>query len=129
MPNKLSSKKRRQINKNKQKTDIRETSSRKAIINNLSYSNKKQLPVFILAVKKSLAKTQDIDIAIIGTYISFAVCHLKEAQIFVISMKNIQYQAKNKVRAEINSKSIIPKKYHDFLNIFLKKKSDILFLH
>ena len=44
-PNKLSSKKRRQINKSKRKASIEESSSRKATINSLESSNKKELPI------------------------------------------------------------------------------------
>ena len=46
-PNKLSSKKKRQINKSKQKTSITKTSLRKAIISSLDSSNKKKLPILI----------------------------------------------------------------------------------
>ena len=56
-PNKLSSKKRRQINKSMRKTSIGETSSRKATISSLSSSDKKELPVPIPA-KKNI-KTED----------------------------------------------------------------------
>ena len=42
-------------------------------------------------------------------------------------MKNMQYQAKKNVRAETNLKNIEPKKYHDFFDIFSKKKLDTFF--
>ena len=90
-PNKFSSKKMRQINKSKQKTSIRKTSSKKTTISNLDSSIKKELPVSILAIKKSDPKAKDIDIAIIGADAYRAVCRLKEAQVFAISMKDIQY--------------------------------------
>ena len=89
MPKKLSSKKRRQINKNIQMTSIRETSSRKAIISSLGSSDRKELPVPILAIKTLEPKAKDIDIAIIGEDAYRAACHLKEAQVFAISMKDI----------------------------------------
>ena len=44
-PNKLFSKKMRQINKSKRKTSIGETSSKKAIISSLDSFDKKELPV------------------------------------------------------------------------------------
>lgn len=44
-------------------------------------------------------------------------------------MNNIQYQAKKKARAKTNPKNIIPKKYHIFLNVFLKIEFDIFPLH
>lgn len=89
MPNKLSGKKRRQINKNKQKASIRGTSLRKAIINSLNSSNKKELLVPILAIKTLEPKTQDIDIAIVSADASCVACPLKGAQVFVVSMTDI----------------------------------------
>ncbi len=54
----------------------------------------------------------------------------KNVKIFVVFMKNLEIQLKkqdnNKV---INSKSIMSSKYHDFLNVFFKKKADILSSH
>jgi hypothetical protein len=54
----------------------------------------------------------------------------KDVKIFVVFMKNLKIQLKkqnnNKV---IDSKSIMSQKYHDFLNVFFKKKADILSSH
>jgi hypothetical protein len=54
----------------------------------------------------------------------------KDVKIFVVFRKNLKIQLKkqdnNKV---INSKSIMSSKYHDFLNVFFKKKADILSSH
>ena len=100
MPNKLSSKKKRQINKSKRKANIGETSSRKATINSLESFQKKELPVLILTTKTSKPKAKNIDIAMIGVDTYRAACRLKGAQVFAISMKNIQYQAKKKARVK-----------------------------
>ena len=107
-PNKFFSKKRRQMNKNKRKTSIRETSSRKATINSLNSSNKKKLPILIPATKKSDLKAKNIDIAIIGADAYCEACRLKGAQIFAVSMRDIQYQTEKEVRAETNLKSVVP---------------------
>ena len=82
--NKLSSKKKRQINKNKRKTRIEEISPREASISSLNSFDKKELLVHILVIKKSLPKTQDIDIAMISANAYCANCHLKKAQVFAI---------------------------------------------
>jgi hypothetical protein len=54
----------------------------------------------------------------------------KDVKIFVVFVKNLEIQFKkqdnNKV---IDSKSIMSSKYHDFLNVFFKKKADILSSH
>ena len=126
MPNKLSSKKRRQINKNKRKTSIEESSLRKATINSLESSDKKELPVPIPTTKTSEPKAKDIDIAMIGADAYRAACHLKGAQVFTVSMRDIQYQAEKEARAETDPKSVVSQEYHDFLDVFSKKDSDTL---
>ena len=128
-PNKLSSKKRRQINKSKRKASIEKSSSRKATINSLESSDKKELPVPIPITKTSEPKAKDIDIGMIGADVYCTVCHLKRAQVFVVSMRDIQYQAEKEVRAETDLKSIVPQEYHDFLDVFSKKDLDTLLLH
>ena len=89
IPNKSSSKKRRQINKSKQKASIKESSSRKATINSLESSNKKELLVPIPTTKTSEPKAKDIDIAMIGADAYRAAYHLKGAQVFAISIRDI----------------------------------------
>ena len=85
-------------------------------------SDKQKLPVPILATKKSDLKAKDIDIAIIGADAYCVACRLKRAQIFALSMKDIQYQVEKEARAETNPRSIVPQEYHDFLDIFSKKR-------
>ena len=127
--NKLFSKKRRQINKSKRKTGIGEINSKKATISSLDSSDKKELPIPILVTKKSDSKAKDIDIAMIGADAYCTAGCLKRAQVFIISMRDIQYQAKKKARAETNLTSVVSQKYYDFLDIFSKKDSDTLSLH
>jgi hypothetical protein len=54
----------------------------------------------------------------------------KDVKIFVVFMKNLEIQLKkqdsNKV---IDSKSVMSQMYHDFQNVFFKKKADILSSH
>ena len=128
-PNKLSSKKRRQINQSKRKASLGENSSRKAIISNLDSLKKKESPVSILATVKSNRKAKNTDIAMIGADAYRTAYCLKRAQVFAISIRDIQYQAEKKARAETNPKSVVPQEYHDFLNVFSKKDSNTLFLH
>ena len=125
-PNKLSSKKRRQINKSKRKVSIRESSSRKATISRLESFDKKELPVPIPTTKISEPKAKDIDIAMIGIDVYHAACRLKRAQVFAVSMKDIQYQAEKEARAKTDPKSVVLQEYHDFLDVFSKKDSNIL---
>ena len=125
-PNKLSSKKKRQINKSKRKASIEKSSSRKATINSLESFDKKELPVSILTTKTSKPKAKDIDIAMIGADAYCTACHLKGAQVFAVSMRDMQYQAKKEARAETDPKNVVPQEYHDFLNVFSKNDSHTL---
>ena len=45
---------------------------------------------------------------------------------FAISMRDVQYQAEKKAKAETNPKNVLPQEYHDFLDVFSKKDSDTL---
>lgn len=53
---------------------------------------------------------------------------LKAGQVFVVFIRDIQYQREKKVKAEAYLKSVVPQENHDFLDVFLKKYSDILLL-
>ena len=128
-PNKLFSKKRRQINKSKRKINIRKNSSKKATISSLNSSDKKELPVSILATKESDPQAKNINIAMIGADAYYAACCSKKALVFAISMRDIQYQAKKEAKAESDQTSVIPQEYHNFLNVFSKKNSDTLLPH
>ena len=105
--NKLFSKKKRQINKSKRKTSLGKTSLKKATINNLHSYEKKKSPVPIPAIIKSNPKAKDTDIAIIGADSYCAAYCIKKTQVFAVSIKDIQYQAKKKAKAETDLKSVI----------------------
>ena len=79
MSDKLSSKKRRQINKNKQKTSIRKTYSRKFIIDSFDNFDKKKLSVPLIAIKTSKSMAKNINIAIISADTYYATCYCKRA--------------------------------------------------
>lgn len=119
--NKLFGEKQKQINKNKQTRNIKESNSRKANISSLNNSDKTELLVFIPATKTFQPKVKDIDIAIISKNAYFIPCYLKIAQVFTILMRDKQYQTEKKVRVKTNLKSLIPQEYHNFLDVFLKK--------
>ncbi len=54
----------------------------------------------------------------------------KDVEIFVVFMKNLKIQFKEQDNNKIiDSKSVMSSKYHDFLNVFLKKKTNILSSH
>ena len=87
--NKLSNKKKRQINKIKLKANIREVSSRKATISYLKSFDRKKLSVLISATKISKPKAKNINIVIISAKVYYVVYYLKKVQMFAISLRNI----------------------------------------
>ena len=52
---------------------------------------------------------------------------LKRAQVFTISMKNLDYQVEKKTKPETISKTVVPEKYQDFLDVLSMKNLDTLF--
>ncbi len=54
----------------------------------------------------------------------------KNVEIFVVFMKNLKIQLKKQDNNKVtDSKSIMSSKYHDFLDVFFKKKTEILSSH
>jgi hypothetical protein len=54
----------------------------------------------------------------------------KNVKIFAVFMKNLKIQLKKQEsNTMIDSKSVMSFEYHDFLNVFFKKKTDILSSH
>ena len=107
MMNKLSSKKRKLINKSKQKICIEKTTSRIPIINNWHNSNKKELQLSIPETIISKPKVKNIDIAMIDADAYCAAYYLKKASLFTLSIRDIQYQVEKEPRADTILKNII----------------------
>jgi hypothetical protein len=54
----------------------------------------------------------------------------KDVKIFAVFMKNLKIQLKKQESNIVtDSKSVISSKYHDFLDVFFKKKADVLSSH
>ena len=58
----------------------------------------------------------------IDTDTYYVIYYLKRAQVFIVSIKDIQYQAKKEARVETNLKNIVPQKYYNFL-MFPQRKT------
>ena len=83
-------------------------------------------------------KTKLLDLAFIGTAPFQYLARQKDIKIFavfmqdienelnVILMKNIKYQLNKTAKTPTDPKTIIPEKYHEFLNVFLKETSNTL---
>ncbi len=51
---------------------------------------------------------------------------IKKAQVFAVSMRDLEYQAEKEARQETNLRTVVPEEYHDLLDVFFKKNSDTL---
>ena len=70
--------------------------------------------------------TKEVDVAMIGADAYCAACRLKRAQVFAVSMRDLEYQAEKEAKPEIDPRSIVSEEYHDLLDVFSKKDSDTL---
>ena len=50
----------------------------------------------------------------------------QKAEIFAISMRDIEYQLNKGTKLLTDPKTVVLEKYHDFLDVFLKDISDTL---
>lgn len=57
------------------------------------------------------------------------LCRQKDVEIFVVFMKNLNIQLNKTDKTFIDSKIVISIKYHDFLNVFFKDKTNELTSH
>jgi hypothetical protein len=80
--------------------------------------------------EKSTDEESTIEIHSIAVASFNILSRQKDVEIFAVFMKNLKIQLKkqnsNKV---IDPKSVIFSEYHDFLNVFFKKKADVLSSH
>jgi hypothetical protein len=80
--------------------------------------------------EKSRDEESTIEIHSIAVVSFNILSRQKNVKIFVVFMKDLKIQLKKQSSSiVIDSKSVVLSKYHDFLNVFFKKKADILSSH
>lgn len=84
------------------------------------------MPVHIPAILKSRLRAKINDIAVIDVHYYHAANHLKSAQVFLLSMIDIQYQGEKEARVNIDPKNVVSQQYHNFVNVFSKKDFNTL---
>ena len=67
-----------------------------------------------------------VDVAIIDTDTYYTVCILKNAQVFAVSMRELEFQEAKKAKPKSDPKHIVAEEYHNFWDVFSKKYSDTL---
>lgn len=72
---------------------------------------------------------KEVNIAMMSVDTYCVTCKLQRAQIFAISMKDLEYQVRKEARLETNLKTIVSVEYHNFLDIFSKKNLHTFPLH
>ena len=65
----------------------------------------------------------------IGADTYCAACKLERAQVFTVSIKDLEYQAKKGAMPETNLRNIVLEEYHNLLDVFSEKNSDTLLSH
>ena len=128
-PKKTSKRKRRLINASKRKLSMDKSKPKTALTSTLDHSEKEGLPILTPKAKVSTFATTKVDVAMIGADTYCAACNLKGAQDFTFSIKDLKYQAEKKARPETDPKNVVPEEYHNLLDVFSKKDSDILPSH
>lgn len=96
-----------------------------AFISSLNTSNKDIQPISISFKESFFSYINNIEIAIISIDFYQIACYLKEAQVFALSIKDLIYN-RIKAKVETNLKSVIPKEYQDFRDLFSKKNFNTL---
>ena len=74
------------------------------------------------------ADSKPLDLAFIGgaPFMHLARSKKQKAEIFAISMRDIEYQLNKGTKPPIDLKTVVPAEYHDFLDVFSKDISDTL---
>ena len=94
------------------------------------HSFDKIIQLSLIPLKKQLtSSTKDVNIAMISVNAYGVVCCLKITQVFTVSLRDLQYQAKKETKAKTYLKSVVPKKYYNFVNVFSNKNLDTLSFH
>lgn len=102
--------KKRQLTKiSKRKTSIAKSNHKIIVISTLVNFGKQGLPILILKTKISIFDTKKIDSTIIGADAYWIACKLKKTWLFAISIKDLKYQSKNKIRPKTNPRTIVLK--------------------
>ena len=70
-----------------------------------------------------------ISIATIEAVLFNTLSQQKDVQIFAVFIRDIDIELNKKKKSIIDSKTIVFIEYHDFLNVFSKKKADELLSH
>lgn len=124
---KLLNKKRGLINVSKRKQSISKQKLKIVVISSLDNLDKEDFKLISTLI--SIFGTNIFDIVIIDADTHYLACKLKRAQVFAVSIRDLESQVKRKARPETKPKIVVPEEYYDLLDVFSKKNPDILLLY
>ena len=80
------------------------------------------------SVEQTSENDKPLDLALIGgaPFMHLARSKKQKAEIFAISMRDIEYQLNKRTKPLTNPKTVVPEEYHNFLDGFSKDISDTL---
>ena len=80
------------------------------------------------SVESANKTNKPLDLALIGgaPFMHLAKSKKQKAEIFAISMRDIEYQLNKGIKPLTNPKTVVQEEYHDFLDVFSKGISDTL---
>ena len=83
------------------------------------------------SVEPANKTNKPLDLALIGgaPFMHLAKSKKQKAEIFAISMRDIEYQLNKTTEPVTNPKTVVLAEYHDFLDVFSKEVSDTLRLY
>ena len=83
------------------------------------------------SVKQVSENDKPLDLAMIGEapFMHLARSKKQKAEIFAISMRDIEYQLNKETKPVTDPRTVVPEEYHDLLDVFSKDISDTLRLY
>lgn len=111
---KISKKKKQLINAFKFKANIDKSKPKRVIFIILDYFKEERLQILIPEAKVSTFAIKKINVTIINANCYCADGKLKRARIFLLCMRDLEYQVIEKARLETILKSVLSEEYHDF---------------
>ena len=115
---KLSKKKRWLRNAFKRKLSGDNQKLKIVTISSIDNLDKKNLPI---SIPTPTFDKSVVDVVIIGADTYHVACKLKGAQVFAVSIMNLEFQVAKEAKPKIDLKSVILEVYHNLLNVFSKR--------
>ena len=78
------------------------------------------------SVERAGGNDKPLNLAFVGGALFVHLAKKRKADIFAISMRDIEYQLNKTTKPPTDPKTVVPTEYHDLIDVFLKDVSDTL---